>query len=115
MSTWRSFTSKAAFDTWHATEKAARGYPLPGRNAKTGAVQPLSIGPTTDIVSFVQVDATDVRTDVGGLVQEVRDAQGVVIKALPGAASWAPTIKADGTIDVVNSKVDPGTAQVVIA
>ncbi len=106
MTEWRTLT-KAEFDTWHAAEKAARGYPVRGRNAQTGALQPLSVGPTTEIVAPVQVDTTDVRFDAAGVAAEEKDLQGVVVKALPGKVSWEPARKPDGSIDAVASKVEP--------
>jgi len=99
--------TKAEFDVWHAAEKAERGYPIPGRNAKTGEVQPLDVGPTTDIVSPVQVDKDDVRFDAAGVVTEVKNELGTVLKALPGKVSWEPARKLDGSIDAVESKVEP--------
>lgn len=107
MSTFRKFVSVDEFNAWHAEEKAARGYPLPGRNAKTGDISPLSVGPTTDIVSPVVVDAADVRVDLEGLVQEVKAEDGTVLKELPGAESWKPTYDVDGKVDVVESKKVP--------
>ena len=112
MSNWRTMT-RAEFDTWHAAEKAARGYPLRGRNAKTGALAPVGVGMTTDIVAPVQVDAADVRFDAVGVTAEEKDDKGVVTKALPGKVSWEPARKLDGSIDAVASKVEPIKGDVV--
>jgi len=104
--------SKAEFDTWHAAEKAARGYPVRGRNAKTGALAPAGTGMTAEIVAPVQVDTTDVRIPLDGTsIAEVKDDKGVVVKPLPGRASWEPARKADGTIDAAASKVQPAVEE----
>ena len=95
MTEWRSL-SRANFKKWHAQYKADNGYPLPGRNALTGELQPPGVGETTEYVVPVEVSATDVR---------VAFEDDVLIK--PGKASWAPTYKDDGTIDVAKSKTEP--------
>ena len=87
--------SRADFKTWHDKYKADNGYPLPGRNALTGEIQPLAVGPTTDYAAPAEVDAADVRVAFG---------DGVAADA-PGVASWAPTYLLDGAIDVVKSKL----------
>ena len=97
--TFRKFTSVAEFDVWHDKYKADNGYPLPGRNAATGEIQPLTVGPTTDYVAPVEVDDTDVRVAFGD----------DVLDDAPGEASWAPTYKDDGTLDVVKSKTEPAS------
>jgi len=94
MAEWRSL-SKADFDKWHDKYKADNGYPLPGRNAKTGELEPPGVGETTEYVTPTEVDSTDVRFDVGDLDDK------------PGKASWEPAYKEDGTIDVAKSKIDP--------
>ena len=96
MTEWRSL-SRAAFKTWHDQYKSDNGYPLPGRNAATGEIQPLTVGPTTEYVVPVEVSATDVRVAFGD----------DVLANAPGVASWAPTYKDDGTIDVAKSKTEP--------
>ena len=96
MTEWRSL-SRADFKTWHDQYKADNGYPLPGRNALTGEIQPLTVGPTTDYVAPVEVDDTDVRVAFGD----------DVLDDAPGVASWAPTHKDDGTVDVAKSKTEP--------
>lgn len=106
MTEWRTL-GKAEFDAWHAAEKAARGYPLRGRNAQTGALAPVGVGMTTDIVAPIQVDTTDVRFDAVGVAAEEKDDKGVVVKPLPGKVSWEPVRKLDGSIDAVASKVEP--------
>jgi len=106
--------TKAEFDAWHAAEKAARGYPLRGRNAKTGALAPAGVGMTTDVVAPVQVDTADVRIPlVGTSIAEVKDDKGVVVKPLPGRVSWEPVRKLDGTVDAAASKVEPVVEAVV--
>ena len=96
MTEWRSL-SRADFKTWHDQYKADNGYPLPGRNALTGELQPPGVGETTEYVAPVEVDATDVRVAFGD----------DVLANAPGGASWAPTYKDDGTIDVTKSKTEP--------
>ena len=91
MTEWRSL-SRADFKTWHDKYKADNGYPLPGRNALTGEIQPLTVGPTTDYADPVEVDAADVRFDV----EDIDDK--------PGRASAAPVYNADGTVNVTASK-----------
>ena len=49
----------------------------------------------------------------GTSVVEVVNDKGVVVKALPGLASWEPVRKTDGTIDVAASKVEPVKETVV--
>lgn len=105
-SNWRTL-GRDEFDTWHAAEKAARGYPVRGRNAQTGALQPVGVGMTTEIVAPIQVDATDVRFDAVGVVAEEKDDKGIVVKALPGRVSWEPKRLEDGKIDVAASKLEP--------
>lgn len=87
--------SQAEFDAWHTQYKADNHYPLQGRNAKTGALQPLSIGPTTEYVAPIKVDSTDVRFTVDEKVA-----------VLPGKPGAPPTFKTDGTLDVVKTKAD---------
>jgi len=94
MTEWRSL-SRASFKTWHDQYKADNGYPLPGRNAKTGELEPPGVGETTEYVTPTEVDSTDVRFDVGDLADK------------PGVASWEPAYKEDGTIDVAQSKIEP--------
>lgn len=106
MTEWRTLT-KAEFDAWHEAEKAERKFPIPGRNALTGEEQPLDVGPTLDLVAPTVVDKDDVRFPVDGVAAEVKDAEGVVLKALPGKVSWEPVRKVDGTIDAVASKTEP--------
>ena len=96
MTEWRSL-SRADFKTWHNKYKADNGYPLPGRNALTGEIQPLTVGPTTDYTAPAEVSATDVRVEF----------EDDVLANAPGEASWAPVYKDDGTIDVVKSKTKP--------
>lgn len=110
MTEWRTLT-RAEFDTWHAAEKAARGFPVRGRNAQTGALQPVGVGMTTEIVAPIQVDTADVRIDITGVADEVKDEKGVVVKPLPGRVSWEPVRKLDGTIDVAASKVQPAVEE----
>ncbi len=78
---WRSFGSVALFDAWHNGFKTSKGYPLAGRNAKTGQVQPLSIGPTTEYTT----PYTETVLDVRALVDD-KDT------ALPGVPSTPPTV-----------------------
>ena len=84
--------SRAGFKTWHNKYKADNGYPLPGRNALTGEIQPLTVGPTTEYAECVEVDHADVRVDVGDIDDK------------PGRASVEPVYNDDGTIDVTKSK-----------
>ena len=94
MTEWRSL-SRADFKTWHDQYKADNGYPLPGRNALTGELQPPGVGETTEFVVPVEVDATDVR---------VAFEDDVLIK--PGKVSVAPVYNDDGTVNVTESKAD---------
>ena len=84
--------SRAAFGLWHTKYKADNGYPLHGRNAATGEIQPLDVGPTTDYTECVEVDHADVRVDVGDIDDK------------PGRASGAPVYNDDGTVNVTKSK-----------
>ena len=94
MTEWRSM-SRANFKKWHDKYKSDNGYPLPGRNALTGELEPPGVGETTEYVTPTEVDSTDVRFDVGDLADK------------PGKASWAPVHKEDGTIDATKSKATP--------
>jgi len=96
VSTFRKFASVAEFDAWHDQYKADNGYPLPGRNALTGELKPPGVGETTEYVTPIEVSATDVRV---AFEDDMLDK--------PGKASWEPAYKEDGTIDAVNSKIEP--------
>ena len=101
--------SRADFKTWHDKYKADNGYPLPGRNALTGELQPLTVGPTTDYADPVEVDATDVRVTVDEKSFLRTDDEGVITDTAPGVPSWAPAYNDDGTVDVVKSKTEPAS------
>jgi hypothetical protein len=88
--------SLAEFDAWHEKYKADHGYPLPGRNALTGEIQPLSIGPTTEYTEPIKIDDTDVRFLVEDKIAAVA----------PGKPSVPPSRKIDGTVDVLRSEAD---------
>ena len=98
MTEWRSL-SRADFKTWHDKFKSDNGYPLHGRNAATGEIQPLDVGPTTDYVVPVEVDRADVRVDVGDIDDK------------PGRASGAPVYNDDGTVNVTKSKAGAQLAE----
>lgn len=84
---WRSFASHALFDAWHTTFKTSKGYPLAGKNALTGQVQPLSTGATTSYTTPYDEAALDCRA-------LINDADTV----LPGAVSAIPTALAAGAV-----------------
>ena len=112
MSEWRSL-SRADFKTWHTKYKADNGYPLPGRNALTGELQPLTVGPTTDYAAPLEVDAADVRVTVDEKSFLRTDDEGVITDTAPGVPSWAPAYNDDGTVDIVKSKIEPVPAEYV--
>lgn len=93
MAEFRSL-SLAEFTAWHEKYKSDNGYPLPGRNAKTGQIQPLSIGPTTDYTAPIIIDTLDVRFPVD---------EKIAVKL--GRLSTPPVYKSDGTVDTVASKL----------
>mgnify|MGYP000997970365 FL=1 len=92
---WRTM-SAADFATWHSAFKTTNSYPIAGRNAATGVVQSLSVGPTTDYTTAHTVDSTDVRF----LVKQSD------FTTLPGKASAAPRRNSNGTVNTVDSLAD---------
>jgi hypothetical protein len=89
VTTFRKFTSVAEFDAWHDAYKTANGYPLPGVNAATGDISPLSVGPTTDYTAATEIGSADTRFVI--MYTEVLDELGTVLIALPGDPANDPS------------------------
>ncbi len=93
--------TKAEFDAWHAAYKTEHRYPVQGRNAASGKL--VNIGWTTDYVAPDIIDVNDVRVLLDPA--KVLDSKGVAFP-IPGKPAPEPVRKADGTIDVVQSKAE---------
>lgn len=98
MTTWRTLT-RAEFDAWHQAYLTANGYPLPGRNAKTGALVPAPVGVTTAYTSPLDVASADTRFTV--MFEEQYDENGLPLNTLPGEAANDPSWFFDSSLETL--------------